>query len=187
MVRSEYKYILCKHNYNGHCWEEQRLYEFPGLAREVTDICLELGVDDANTTMAGKAEYRKLLSEACINADTTELKAEMDKLKKCAKIKLEDCRLKPYLTRKVLRDVRDIFRERNFLLPFAGNYPNSKHFKSVTCPACDSSEREDQSHILICDGYTDIRKEYNMEDDDDLLQFYRRVLERRDEMFDNKT
>ena len=44
---------------------EQKKMHWPGLARETADICIELNIEDCNTTRLPKCEYRKILIEAC--------------------------------------------------------------------------------------------------------------------------
>ena len=44
---------------------EQKKMHWPGLARETADICIELNIEDCNTTRLQKCKYRKILIEAC--------------------------------------------------------------------------------------------------------------------------
>ena len=45
----------------------------------------------------------------------------------------ENCDLKDYMKKKVIKDVRDILKERTFLLPFEGNYKNDKKYGEGLC------------------------------------------------------
>ena len=48
---------------------EQRENKWPGLAEEVTTICSNLDIEDANTTAMSKNSYKNLLEKACRKKD----------------------------------------------------------------------------------------------------------------------
>ena len=51
-----------------------------------------------------------------------------------------------YMKSKVIKDVRDIFAQRNFMLPFAGNFKNDSRFGNGMCKEC-SNMCETQQHV----------------------------------------
>ena len=57
-------------------WEEQRLYDWPGLAREAEEICQLLGVEQPELTNMTSKCYRAEVTAAChstlLNWDQTE-------------------------------------------------------------------------------------------------------------------
>jgi len=84
-----------------------------------------------------------------------------------------------------MRDVRDIFAERVYMLPFGANYKHDRRF-AITggrCLACGGAEEsETQDHVSIhCPAYSDLRVQYNLDTDLGLIHFYREVISRRDE------
>ena len=92
------------------------------------------------------------------------------------------------MKRKCLKDVRDIFSERLYMLPFAANYSHDKRFAANggVCPGCDGEEDgtvvDDQDHVASsCPGYADLRADHDMDTDQGLVRFYRAVLDRRKE------
>ena len=109
-------------------------------------------------------------------------------MKKLNKLKLEDCEMKPYMKLKLLRDVRDQFYGQTFMLPFADNFSNDKRFQwcNWNCVGCDGSVRESQCHVTSCDGYRDLLDVHDIQTDDGLVDFYRAVLDRRDEWQEEK-
>ena len=42
--------------------------------------------------------------------------------------------------------------------------------------------REDQEHVTHCEGYEDLRAEADLMNEEELVQFFTRVMERRQEM-----
>ena len=49
------------------------------------------------------------------------------------------------------------------------------------CQACDWEVKEDQEHLMVCDGYQDLQGDADMGNEADLVEFYSRVIERRKE------
>ena len=69
------------------------------------------------------------------------------------------------------------------MLDVAGNYSHHTKYEATgwLCQACDLHIREDQDHITQCKGYTDLLHGRNMDDDKELVEFYRLVMARREE------
>ena len=42
--------------------------------------------------------------------------------------------------------------------------------------------REDQEHVTQCEGYEDLRREKDLANEEDLVQFFTKVMKRRHEM-----
>ena len=41
--------------------------------------------------------------------------------------------------------------------------------------------REDQEHLLVCDGYADLRENVDLRMEHEMVDFYQRVMDRRRE------
>ena len=70
-------------------YEEQRERAWPGLARETTEICRQLGIPDCNTAdilATRDKEYRKMITESCKQYDKRKMEKEMEGMEKCEKI-----------------------------------------------------------------------------------------------------
>ena len=58
-------------------WSEQRRNDWPGLAREVSFICKELGMDDVNVSELTKPALKNEVNKACEDMNSKELKQDM--------------------------------------------------------------------------------------------------------------
>ena len=68
------------------------------------------------------------------------------------------------------------------MLHVAGNYSHNKRYEATgwQCQACVLQVREDQDHLSLCQGYADLRQGLDLETDDDLVEFLRQVMARRE-------
>jgi hypothetical protein len=162
-------------------WEEQRMFEWPGLAAEADTIARELGVESVIETRMSKKDYRDTVTEACHKYDSIMLKEKRENKTKCSKIISEEYGRKSYFSKMMPGEVRDYFSTRVMMLPLAGNYSKDNRFRR-TGWLCLCGEREEQEHIrLHCRKYNGIRVKYtDLLSDDNLVQFFREVLDRRD-------
>ena len=92
---------------------------------------------------------------------------------------------KIYINNEKIEYVRDMFRTRFGLQPFAGNYSNDRRFLRTNWLCRCKVSREEESHLMSgnCEVYGEIRGKYdNLEDDENLVQFFTEVLQMRDEL-----
>ena len=158
-------------------YEEQRKYGWPGLHKEVTSLCQELGIEDIYTTKMEKSALKRVLEAACNDINESELKNNMKG--KTEKLKSEDCKMKEYMSYKSLKEVRDIFRSRtNLVEGFKGNFKNLYKNTNLNCVGC-GQEVDDQTHATQCPAYDDLREGLNLQQDRDLVAFFRKVMQRR--------
>ena len=104
-------------------------------------------------------------------------------------LKDEDCKRKDNINQKSINSVRNTFATRVMMLRFAGNFSHDDYFGRTNwqCEACDLKVTEDQVHIASCTGYEDLRRNKNIEhDNEDLVTFFQEVLDRRDRLAKNK-
>ena len=104
---------------------------------------------------------------------------------KCARIEKECYGKKSYLSEAKICDVRDWFKTRFGLQPFAGNFSHDRRFARTgwLCKCGTARELEDHIRSGSCPVYGDIRTKYgDLEDDSSLVAFYREVLARREEL-----
>ena len=69
--------------------------------------------------------------------------------------------------------------------PFAGNFSHDRRFARTNwlCKCLSSRELEDHIRSGLCPVYGDIRRKYGeLKDDWELLQFFREVLAKREEL-----
>ena len=155
---------------------------WPGLAREAKEICNQIGIEDCNNTRMELGEYRKLLFVAIEKKNEQLLRKQANGKLKCDRLSRESYGKKMYLALHRIQDVREMFRTRWGLLPFAGNYSNDRRF-AKTSWRCRCGEREVEEHLTRCPVYSDISSMFSdLSDDQQLVDFYREVLERRERL-----
>ena len=160
-------------------YREQRMNKWPGLAEEVSRICEELNIEDANITTMSKTAYKNVVGNACREKDEVGMKAGMVGMTKLEGLVNSDCGLKDYMGKKVLKDVRDIFRARTQLLEgIKANHKNMYKGKDMRCEGC-KQDIDTQSHVLVCNTYSDLRVDRDLSDEDDMIGYFRKVLKRR--------
>ena len=164
-------------------WEEQLVYGWPGLAAEAEHIASELGVARVGVTDSSKKKYRQEVVEACHKYDEIMLRDKMKDKIKCQKILSEGYGRKQYFSGLLPGQVREYFSTRVQMLPLGGNYSRDNRFRR-TGWLCLCGEREEQEHIVRhCKKYDDIREKFgDLERDDELVEFFREVLKRRDKV-----
>ena len=94
----------------------------------------------------------------------------------------ESCMLKDYFKFKSLSVTRDIFRIRTNMNPLRGNFKHK--YKStpggVQCLAC-GVEEEVNTHVMSCQEYDDLRQGKDLNNNIDLVNYFREVMARRDD------
>ena len=89
-----------------------------------------------------------------------------------------------YISDSLMYNVRQMYKTRYKMLPFAGNYTKDKRFARSHW-LCRCGEKEEESHLLSgnCEVYGEIRWKYtNLNDDKQLVDFFNEVLARRDKL-----
>ena len=156
----------------GRVYSEQIDQGWPGLAREVEDICGKLSIKNINENDVPKWIVR----DAVRVHHASEAREEMGK--KLENIKNEEIgRTKDYMETKCIADCRLQFRIRTNMVELKANMKGSYKDGDFSCPGCgDKASVEDQSHVLRCPAYSDIRQGLNMEEDKDVVQYFRQVM-----------
>ena len=161
---------------------EQLKNNWPGLARETEDICEYLGIEDVNKTGLSKSQYSKVVESAIVYKEDEVMKSESVESSKMRTIRGERWGLKEYVKNENLYNVRSTWEVRSFMLRVAGNYSHHAKYQATgwLCQACKLQVREDQDHLTCCQGYEDLRQGRDLQDDKDLVSFYRLVMARRE-------
>ena len=160
-------------------YEEQRVNNWPGLPAEVSKLCTELNIEDANETLLSKAMFKKEIEGACRDLDKKEMMEGMVGRTKLQGLISGDFELKDYMQQKSLKDVRDTFRTRVQLVEgIKGNFKNRYREEDRCCNGCEVAE-DTQPHVLICEAYSDLREGKYLKRDADMVEYFREVLARR--------
>ena len=152
--------------------EEQVAMGWPGLAKEVEQICKEIGIRDVNTEMVRKEE----LEEAVAYADYKEMKEEMNKYDKLKQVKDADMRKEQdYMHEKAVDKARKAFRLRTKMTKCVKmNYKNL-YKGNLMCDKCESDEEDTQEHLMVCTGWEEERGSLDMLSIMDQVEFITRV------------
>ena len=108
---------------------------------------------------------------------------------KCERIRSEEYEKKAYVSDKKIEDVRNMYKTRFGLLPFAGNYSHSRKYEKTNFLCRCEGAREDEKHLMStdCPVYTDIREQFgNLDNVNDLVNYFTMVLARREELDSQK-
>ena len=98
-------------------------------------------------------------------------------------MKQEPFEIKPYLKNLHLSEARDKFRLRSFMTrTVKTNFSSDRKFMGDlwTCWHCPNIDS--QSHIRLCPAYKDLRIGKDLDNDHDLVLYFRQVLKLRDDM-----
>ena len=113
-------------------YEEQRHNDWPGLAKEVTEICREVGVEDVNE----KKVPRGKVEEEIFYHHYREMKKEMESKDKCSEIRHEDFReVQSYMKENSIEKARMMFSLRAKMYNCRANMHGSYDKDDRGCPA----------------------------------------------------
>ena len=104
---------------------------------------------------------------------------------KCARITREPYGRKDYLKKKNIFHVRIQYRSRFGMQDFAGNYSHDRRYQGTRGLCKCQESREDEPHLLSgqCKVYGNLIEKYpDMTSDENLVQLFTDVLERRDQL-----
>ena len=165
--------------------EEQVANNWQGLASEVNDLCHSMNIEDPRTTEKNRKAFSNLVKERCRWKDEARMKEEMKKMKetKMRTMVNQNLEMKEYVKKGTLYSARKTWEVRSHMLDVAGNYPGNNKYKASRwmCQACDLEVKEDQEHLTRCRGYEDLRGDADLNMENELVDFFTRVMERRRE------
>ena len=124
------------------------------------------------------------MEEACHKVNEERLRKQAEGKSKCERISGESYGKMAYISDSRMYSVRQMYKTRYKMLPFAGNYAKDKRFARSHW-LCRCGEKEEESHLISgkCEVYGDIRGNYpNLNDDKQLVDFFNEVLARRDKL-----
>ena len=147
---------ISNHEMNTLCrqvYEEGRSHNWPGLWKEVSEICSTVGLRDVNTTMLTKMEVKNAISRHHNSemVDIIKSKPKLDSIKEDDFSEVQD-----YFKDKSIENVRLGFRIRSEMVDkIPGNFKNKFRVKGTTsdglmCTECLQDEIMTQSHCITC-------------------------------------
>ena len=137
-------------------YEEQKANEWPGLCKEVTEICKHLEICDINDDDIPPQAIKK----AIFDHHYLELKAKVAKSKKMLQHKDDDfTEVQEYMKGKSIENCRMSFKIRcEMVQDIKGNFKDKFRRKggeeALSCKVC--GDIESQSYCLVCHQWRDI-------------------------------
>ena len=172
-VHSSDSSSLCK-----QVLDEQITNDLPGLAKVAKEIEEEIGISGVFDENVNKLGFKKTVKEACKYANDESIANSISKYKKMSAIRDEMTKGNDYFCRESLTNVRTLFRFRVDLFEAKKNFKNKKEYKdeNYLCDSCES-EVDENTHVLYCVAYKDLREGKSMNNDEELCQYLQKVLE----------
>lgn len=178
---------LDKSSLAGQVFDTQIKNRWPGLCKEVKDICREWNIDNvcaSGSDSNSKMEWKKILKEAAHEKNENDLRDAMESLEKLEDVKNEKYEMKSYLNDMSMKDARMMMRIRGRMVKCKMNFSSERVNieTSWKCRACCSGAIETQSHILYCEAYKPLREGKSLSSDEDIVDYYRKVSELREKL-----
>ena len=115
----------------------------------------------------------------------SELKDKIENSKKMEDVKYDDfSKIQDYMSGKVLENTRMAFKIRcNMVEDIKGNfsakYKRHGGEEATICDECNERKIQTQSHCLVCPKWEEIRSDLDLQQIDDMVKFFQRLLEER--------
>ena len=164
---------------------EQKNQDFPGLVRECKMFIEELEILDPFQLSLTKNEWKKIVKEAILAANSNELKHEIsEKYKKLKHSELaqEDFGRKSYINNLNLQQARTKFKFRCSMTQHVKmNQKSNKTYEDALWRCEDCGLQDTNSHLLWCSGYEILRDGKDLDDDKQLCEYLHRIFLLRNE------
>ena len=166
----------------------QEELHLPSLKDEVKEFLAEFGVHDVN--LFSKKEWRSFVSEKIKTKNRNFLLNGMKTYSKIDhnELALEEFGLKDYFLQLSLPNCRMKFRVRSKTVTSCQtHFPSDQTFikNSFRCTNCNEFEIDQLSHWHRCNFFKNMREKINSNDEESILEFYRKVIKERQDQQDN--
>ena len=157
---------------------EQMEKGWPGLANEVTQLWKDRGVSNILTENLPKMKWKKIVKKKVKEMCEKEMKNIMKDKTKVKKMAEESFEVKDYIKSKSVEDARTLFRVRSGMTDIKMIYLNKdEYIRSMwRCDSCKTGAIESQSHVLHCPAYRKLREGKDLNNDKDVIEYFRNVL-----------
>ena len=155
-------------------YQQAELNCWPGLGREVKEICQEIQIQDLNKYKISKKE----IQNAIFDTHYKEMMTKFQQSRKLADIKDDNFRtMQDYFNDRNIGTARMKFKIRTKMVDkIPGNFKNKYRYKEagLNCTYC--KEEFTQVHCTICPARAELRKGLDMTKLDDMVIYFRRFL-----------
>ena len=134
-------------------------------------------------------QWKNIIKKKMKEKNCSDLVARMKRYKKIDSWKMsqENFEIKPYIAKLNLAEARDKFRLRSFMTRTVKmNYASDKQYAADLWSCWHCKKIDSQPHIKICPAYQKFRENKDLENDHDLVNYFRDVIKLRDNMDDSK-
>ena len=158
--------------------DEQLSNDWDGLSKVAKQIEEELEISGVFNADVRKQSYKKVVKEACHKKNDESISNSINQYKKMSALRDELNKGNEYFFKDSLKDVRTLFRFRVDLFEAKKNFKNKKEYRDekYLCDSCES-EVDENTHVLHCRAYKDLREGKSMNNDEELCEYLQRVLE----------
>ena len=155
-------------------YEQAENQGWPGLGRDVQDICIQIDIPNMNTHKISKSDFKKAINQS----HHEDMMRNFDSSRKLQDIKNSDfSKLQPYFNDRSIENARTKFKIRTKMLE---NMPGNMHKNVENGLKCDLCPDEmTQNHCVLCPGRMIEREGLDMNDLDDLVIYFSNILDRR--------
>lgn len=167
-------------------YNEQVRQDWPGLVQEVREMCGDWRLEDVSkqwTEEPTKRQWKNKIKNAARENNEKILRRNLENYRKLEEFKDEDFCQKSYLKDMNLYDARVMFRIRAKMIKCKMNFSSDRR-NVASLWQCDScmSNIDTQSHVLFCPAYSQLREGRSMKSDQDLVNYFKNVLEVREKL-----
>ena len=155
---------------------EQIKNGWPGLCKQAPLISNELNIEGLFDHDVDKAQFKSLVQKACQNKNEENLKNQIATYKKMSALRDELIKGNGYFYTETLKNARVLFRFRVDLIEAKMNFKQKYQKEGLLCDSCET-KIDENTHILHCPSYFLLRQNRNINDDTDLAEYLREVLE----------
>ena len=158
--------------------------KFPGLIKACEDLLKIYKLDNVDPRDTSKFKWKKLVKKVVRDKFVTDL---ISKMHSYTKINIEDnCpenfQLKIYLKSMSLEKARTKFAiESQMLFHVKFNYTSEKTYEKSSW-ACDYCLDNGMSHIVECNQYENLRKNLNLHNGEDHVEYFASVVKLRNNL-----
>ena len=158
--------------------EQQKVNKWPGLTKEITEICRELMIPDLNENILTVVHIKR----AVYDHHDRHMVEDIGQCKKMQSHKNDNfSKVQDYMKGKSVESCRMSFRIRCELVKdvkgnFKDKYKRKGGADAILCEDCDVREIQTQSHCLVCPRWENIRRDLPLETLEGMVTFFQRML-----------
>ena len=164
---------------------EQKSENFPGLVQECYQFMNDLELINPFQYSVSKQEWKRMVKNAIMKANTNDLKEEIEeKYKKLKNSELvrEDFGRKDYINNLDLLQARTMFKFRSSMTQHVKmNQKSNKAYADALWRCEECGLQDTNSHLLWCAGYEALRDGKDLENDKQLCDYLHKVFLARNE------